>query len=443
MSQPTIGSLNQERRIKPAPVAPAIEKRSALTMGLLWITMVTGFPTVLVGFDWFRRGFTLDQVVVGITLSCALLLLYWIPTCYMGAVTGLNYGQLSRRVFGKSGARLVTINLMCFAVCWYALSPLFLSDALVRLMGVHLPLPALAAGLAILMALNNFFGFRGIAAFAQYFAAPVFIVWVGSLFVKAVTTCPVAFHSESITQTLAPFPIVSAVVIGYSVWGNEPDFWRHGKPCVGRTALPLIVALAFGWVIFGTTGWMLARGTGVTDASLASDYAYAVTFGGNAIAGIIVLSASYFAFADSCLYGAINAWETLVPTPRRRAAAVFAILGATVAFLYALSGSTKAIESVASLSCILLPLPMVIVLSDWLFLSKSRHAPEHPEIDPDCATSPWPASIAFFVGATVGLTTSGFIPHTEALNVGICPLQAWLSAAVTYLVLALRAKSTV
>ncbi len=440
MSQPTIAKATDACNTA-APGIPVVEKRSALTMGLLWITMVTGFPTVLVGFDWFRRGFTLDQVVVGITVSCALLLLYWVPTCYMGAVSGLNYGQLSRKVFGKAGARLVTLNLMCFAVSWYALSPLFLSDALVRLMGVQLPLPAMAFGLAILMALNNFFGFRGIAAFAQYFAAPVFIVWVSSLFFKAVTTCPVAFHSEGIAQTFAPFPVISAVVIGYSVWGNEPDFWRHGKPCVGRTAFPLIVALAFGWVVFGTTGWMLARSTGVTDASLASDYAYAVTFGGNALAGIIVLSASYFAFADSCLYGAINAWDTLVPTPRRRIAAVFAMLGATVAFLYALSGSTKAIEAVASLSCILLPLPMVIVLTDWLVFSKSRPAPTHPEVDSDYAANPWPACLAFAVGAAVGLLTSGFIPNTQALQVGICPLQAWLSAAATYFVLVLRERS--
>lgn len=437
MSQSTT-EVSNDACVSAAPKVSAVEKRSAVTMGLLWITMVTGFPTVLVGFDWFRRGFTLDQVVVGIAMSCAVLLLYWIPTCYMGAVSGLNYGQLSRRVFGKAGARLVTLNLMCFAVSWYALSPLFLSDALVRLMGVQLPLPHLAAGLAVLMALNNFFGFRGIAAFAQYFAAPVFIIWVSSLFVKAVTTCPVAFHSEGLAQTFAPFPVISAVVIGYSVWGNEPDFWRHGKPCVAKTALPLIIALAFGWVIFGTTGWMLARSTGVTDASVASDYAYAVTFGGNALAGIVVLSASYFAFADSCLYGAINAWDTLVPTPRRRIAAVFAMLGATVAFLYALSGSTKAIESVASLSCILLPLPMVIVLADWLIVSKFRPMPTHPEIDSDYAENPWPACVAFAVGASVGLLTSGFIPNTQALQVGICPLQAWIGAALTYLVLAFR-----
>ena len=41
-----------------APV-PLTERRGPLTMGLLWISMVTGFSAVLMGFEWCKLGFTL------------------------------------------------------------------------------------------------------------------------------------------------------------------------------------------------------------------------------------------------------------------------------------------------------------------------------------------------------------------------------------------------
>jgi purine-cytosine permease-like protein len=75
------------------------QRQSPLTLGLLWITMATGFPTVSLGFAWHSNGFSLTQVAVGIVLGCLLLLAYAIPASYFGASSGQTYGQLSRRVF--------------------------------------------------------------------------------------------------------------------------------------------------------------------------------------------------------------------------------------------------------------------------------------------------------------------------------------------------------
>ena len=64
---------------------PPSQRRSPFTLGLLWLTMVTGFPTVLIGFEWFKAGLTLPQVLLGILVSCLILMAYGIPATYLGS----------------------------------------------------------------------------------------------------------------------------------------------------------------------------------------------------------------------------------------------------------------------------------------------------------------------------------------------------------------------
>ena len=66
-------------------VVPFAERRGSLTMGLLWITMVTAFPGVLIGFEWCKQGFDVKQVLTCTLLSCRLFLCYSIPAGMLGA----------------------------------------------------------------------------------------------------------------------------------------------------------------------------------------------------------------------------------------------------------------------------------------------------------------------------------------------------------------------
>lgn len=82
---------------------PLSERRGAVTMGLLWITMVTCFPGILAGFQWYGAKFTFLQVLQGSLISCFLVLIYALPACYLGAKTGLTYAQpLCFRAMGRS-----------------------------------------------------------------------------------------------------------------------------------------------------------------------------------------------------------------------------------------------------------------------------------------------------------------------------------------------------
>ncbi|MBZ0188401.1 MAG: hypothetical protein K8F91_19290, partial [Candidatus Obscuribacterales bacterium] len=152
-------------------IVPEGMRRAPLTMGLLWITMVTFFPGVLIGFVWFKQGVSFVQVVICTIISCLLMLAYAIPSCHLGAKSGQSYGTLIRGVFGRMGNRIVALNLVWMFIAWYGLCSLFLAENLEGLFHFDMPLIILAPVLALLMAFNNFWGFKGVANFARFFAA--------------------------------------------------------------------------------------------------------------------------------------------------------------------------------------------------------------------------------------------------------------------------------
>ncbi len=416
---------------------PLTERRSAATMGLLWITMVTAFPSVLIGFQWYKEGLTLSQVIICTALSCLVLLAYSVPSAYLGALSGLPYGILSRKVFGRWGSRLVSCNLLWIFIAWYSLAALLLADALNGLFHCNIPVMYMAAGLAVLMAFNNFFGFSGVANFARYLAAPLLLGMVGYTFFKVVPTCPAtALSAIPHVSFLTALTSVSGFVIGFAVWGNEADYWRYGKTNKWLTALPLTIALLIGQIIFPITGWMISRLSGITDYGAATNYINVYAFGGIAAIAAIVLAVAYFACNDSNLYGMINAVENIKKLPHHGVCAVLAIVCAGLAAWLSTAGIAKSLEAIASLNCVFLPTVTVIMLCEFFMISRLLGHSHDLSHVPDAASLPvvrWPAFIALFAAGFVGVLTSGVIPGTEAFHVGVCSVQAWLTAIVVYM----------
>lgn len=303
-------------------------------------------------------------------------------------------------------------------------------------------IPVFAALLSFVMAVNNYFGFKGVANFARYFAAPLLVLWV------CYTVCKVA---PSVTPDLimapekVPFPtaltVVSSFVIGFAVWGNEPDYWRFGKANSVHIFLSLATALILGEIIFPAAGWMVAHLSGITDYMAATNYMNEYSFGGIAVFAALVLIANYFAANDSNMYGMINAIENLKKMPHRRAVFVLALTSSIFAYLLALAGSSKSLESIASLNCIVIPVMTVIMLVEEFIVKKhfgltediSRVIPmsELPRIR-------WPAFISAISGLIFGVATAGIIPGLEHFYVGICSVQSWLLAGALYYLLRYR-----
>ena len=418
---------------------PLDERRGPLTMGLLWITMVTAFPSVLIGFEWFKNGITLPQVLTCASISCLILLVYSIPATQLGARSGLSYTTLSRSIFGRWGSGLISINLIWMFICFYGLTALFMAEGLVGLFHWTIPIALLTAIVALLMSVNNFFGFKGVANFARFVAAPVMIVWVAYTFCKAVSHCPADVLSQTPHQPFAlALTSVSSFIIGYAVWGNELDYWRFSRPKVLDSTIPLVAALVLGQIIFPVAGWMVARISGVTEYGAATALMNDYSFGGITILAAVVLGATYFACNDSNLFGSLQACENLKEMSHRKWAIILAVLGAICGALLSILGAAKSIEAIASLNCVILPTPTVIMMAEWLLLLKvfksgiqisDLRVPSFDELPPLRMS----AVIALISGIAIGLLTAGVIPGLEKFNVGISSLQAWLTALFIYM----------
>jgi purine-cytosine permease-like protein len=420
-----------------ASAVPLEERSGPFTMGLLWITMVVFFPSLLIGFEWCKNGFSFWQVIGCSIISCIILLIYTVPSTQLGAQTGLGYISLSKGVFGRWGSAFVTINLIWIFTLFYGLGALFAADSFKALFHLNYPLAWLAAGLAIIMSFNNFFGFKGIANFARYVAAPLLIFWVFYSFFKTVSIFPIHLINEPSKQPLnLALTTISSYLIGYSVWGNEKDYWRFSIPKPFYAVIPLTVSLIIGAILFPITGWMIAKITGITESGAATTYLNVYSFGGIAWLGALVLGSSYFAANDSNLFANIQACESIKNLPHRTWVIIMAIISTVIAFLLSISGTAKALESIGALNCVIMPTPTVIMLTEWFLLIKifktkriSIDKAFKPESLPNVRL---PAIIALVSGITIGLLTSGLIPGLKILHIGVCSLQAWLTAFVVY-----------
>jgi len=421
---------------------PLSERKGPFTMGLLWLTMVTAFPTVMIGFEWFKKGLTMPQLLSCTALSCLMLLIYSIPATQLGARSGLSYTALSRTVFGRFGSRLITFNLIWLFTGVYGLMALYMAESLVGLFHWAVPVSILAAVMAVVMAANNFFGFKGVANFARYFAAPALVGWVMYTFFKASSHCSFALMTQA---PHVPFSTalttISSFVIGFAVWGNEMDYWRFSRPKVAASAFPLAGALILGQIMFPAAGWMVAKVSGVTEYGAATSLMNDYSFGGLAIAAAIVLGASYFASNDSNLFGCVQACENLKQINHRTWALIVALVGAVCAAMLSILGVAKSMELFTSLNCVIMPTPTVIMMAEWLLISRvfksgsisSQRVPPFAELPPLRAA----ATFSLLFGIVVGLVTAGVLPGTEKFTIGVSSVQAWIAAFAVYIPLRL------
>ncbi|HEY9730672.1 MAG TPA: cytosine permease [Drouetiella sp.] len=425
-----MGTEDQSVREDYANCAVPLDRRySPVSMGLLWITMVSGFPSVLVGYEWHKAGFSLTQVIAGAFVSCVILLTYALSASHLGAATGLNFALLTRSVFGRLGSQAISAVQTFLFLVWYAMIAGFVAVELKGLFDLPVSTQCIAALAAIFMAANNLFGFAGVANFAKFFAAPVLIFWIFSLCAKTSMMTPISVWTETGSGSFGNcLSVISSFVIGYSVWGNEPDFWRFARPKLWTTAIPLVVSILIGQIVFPVSGWMLSRLVHVQDLSTATGAVTNFSFGKATLFAAVVLTASYFAAGDANLYGSINSIENLVRLNRTRLVLGMMVFTALVAVFLTFYG--KAFEILSSFNSVVLPCVTVILILEYLYIRPKRQLVCLSK--EGCNGVLWPAMVSLILGWIVGLLTAGVIHGTEFLHVGVWPLYAWLTSLLVY-----------
>lgn len=409
---------------------PQAHRHGPVTMGLLWITMVTSFPSLLIGFEWYKQGICLKDVIFGVLTSCALVLVYYVPICLVAARTGLSFKHLSETVFGALGSKFLVIPLIFIFLGWYTVCALLMSDAFCGVFASKAMLPALAAFFSFAMAFNNFFGFKGVANFAKFFGGPVLICWILFSFFKIAPEFSTALSLKSTGSATAITALTSIMTftIGFAIWGNEADYWRHSKPKVLPLVLALSGALLFGEIIFPVTGWLIAFKTGIVDSARATSFMTEFSFGGLELLAIVVLAVSYFAANDSNLYALTHAFEGFAKLSHKTLVFYIALVGALASFLMAKMGAASALEQMCALNSVVLPVATVLIVAEYLLF---RGLMKAPAVSSEKLRIP--AFGSFSAGVALGLLTSGVLPGLSYWHIGLPPLQAWLLALVIYI----------
>lgn len=407
-------------------------------MGLLWITMVTGFPCVISGFEWAKSGITLYPLIISLAISCFWLLIYSTGASYLGSLSGQTYTVMTRIVFGSWGSRIITIFVIIIASLWYSLTAVFLSTSLTGLFHINIGKAVLSFVLALAMAFNNLFGFKGITVFAGYLAAPTLVVWMCLVLIKI---APLAASEHLCSQAhgmsgLHTLGMVSSFVLGFGAWGNEADFWRFSKPKLLNILVPLGVAIIIGQFLFPLVGYKLGC---LTQASNWGELTLAMknyTLWGNSGLIAFVLSASYFAVNDSCLYGLTNAVQNIKDFSRQKIVLVVALVSAIVA--YELSSFKQAFEVVANISAAILPTASVILMAEWFIVAKFTNDFDDLKVVSQLDDLPkfkWQACLSLFIGYLVGLSGTSLNIANDSFGGGISAITGWIIAAIIYYLL--------
>lgn len=431
-TEDTEPNANEEESFVDHPV-PLHRRYGTFSMGLLWVTMMTTFPTCLLGFEWYRQGFTFSQVLIAVLTGASIVFCYTTVAAYMGALTGLNYALLAKHVFGKIGSKVVCAAWSMLFFLWYAYMAGAMAVALKGLINIPLSVPVLSVIMAVLMSFNNIFGFKGVTNFARYLAAPCLITWIAYTFCKASCAIPPAIFAEHGKQSLeAALTTITPLIVGACLWGNEPDFWRYAKPQKLGTVVPIMVSVAIGEVLFPLTAWMVGYLGHVSETSAALRFLNSFTFGTNGALAATMLVIAYFAVNDGNLYGAINGFENIFHSRRGKLLLPLILLSCVLTLL--LVNRTDALDMVATFNAFLLPCVTIIIgIEYFLFRSILHRVGE----DAEFKSVSWTAIISLATAWCVGVLTSGTVAHTQALHFGIWPLFAWFAAALVYIPLRL------
>lgn len=338
---------------------------------------------------------------------------------------------------------------------WYGFQAVFLALLFNGLFGLtHLQL--FCAIFAIVMIANNLLGFRSVSAYARIVAAPILLAWGTYAIIRALTSAsgPGLFAVPHVHGTQGILLTVE-LLIGVAMFGNEPDIFRYAKSDQGHNSLPLGFGYGLGMLVFPVAGYLMAELSNASTLGATMHFFIKFSLFGFSALGVIVFSINLFALNDANLYEAVNAVQNLL-RGRRRAETVVAlgVVGAIVAVFMERSASLQSnFFIVANICAIFLPCATIVMAVDVYLLKRVSGCERStgPDDAPRAVVS-WsdasPGNIAgitaILAGLIVGGITGGLIPGTAGFNktnVGIAALEAWATAAGSYVLLMLVARA--
>ena len=432
-------------------IVPLARRRKLYTMAALWLTMNCGFGEVFIGFNYQQAGFTLMKSLLVSLIGIALYFCYALPAAYIGSRSGQTHSLLARAVFGKWGAFVVASCLLVMGTGFVGFQSYTTAQIFEGLFSWN-NLMLVGLVVTILCITNNVIGFSGVVAWARYVVTPIVILWIAYMMIKAFGTEPssvLGAHPHVVTPMTTWEGIMA--ILGVCVWGDEPDFWRYGKPSFWWAGWGYAVGLILGDLLFTLAGWVMAQLT-VTSGGNAS-FADSVTFTTHySLFGLIWLAfivsvVSQMAAQDGNYYAAINALQALLGEIRhwsRLYSCAIAVAIGCLATWFVIHGGNTWLD-VVNFGAAAVPSATVIMVLDhyvvprWFRLSRSlAHVPSVS----DAGSVNVPAIVAMIPAIVIGTVGAGTITWFGYHYWFLPGPVSWVSAGAVYLAgMALIARS--
>jgi purine-cytosine permease-like protein len=371
------------------------------------------------------------------------MIVYSIGSANLGAVTGQTHTLITRTIFGRWGSGLVSLLMIVVGVGFYTFQATFVTSQLDGLYTIGAA-TLVAFIFCVVMMTNTLFGFKGVAGFAAFIAAPIAMIWVAYAFIKIL----VAHHGHSLLAppTAAPTAtvlIVCGLVVGANTWGNEPDLFRYSKTRPQWNIPTLVAGYTIGAFLFPVTGYLYAVISGTSNFGASTRF-----FANSTLFGLTWLATFFFfvqAFAgnDGNLYLGTNASQNLIGSLRRwrRPYTVLILGGAAAVLSIFFNNLATNFFIVAGISSVTIPSASTIMVMDRFVLPRlTRRQRPMDTVTPWHRTGQanWPGIIALLAATAVGGVTGGLIPGLSGFGkaiTGYPALQAWVVGSVVYLVL--------
>jgi purine-cytosine permease-like protein len=434
-------SIRHDYSTSETGIVPLNRRRPMWHFAGLWTTFVAGFSYMFLGFEIHDGGYSLASTAGLTLLGYGLYVAYAIFASYLGSRTGQTHALLTRSVFGRVGSWLVSAFVFIAPLGWVGFQAGLLANIWNGFYGWG-HVEAFAIILGGVMILNNLLGFTGISVFARYLVTPILIVWCIYLVLKG-------FISDSgdlggSPEGSFPFWVAVGAVIGFAMWGNEPDVWRYGKPRFWWP-LPTYLFAAAWFLLFTAGGWMMAELSGTADEFGRYNFTVHYSLFGAFWLAWIIATISQFAINDGNYYESVNAGQNLVGGWRQWRRVYTCVIAAGGGALAAWLVNYKFVNGwfdVATFLAITVPCATVIMAVDHFLLPRlfriSRPLTKVPAWE-ETGLANWPAIVALLVAVAYGAIASAILPgdlgYDSARNWGPIPPESWLLAGVVYVAL--------
>jgi purine-cytosine permease-like protein len=405
----------------------------------LWTTFVAGFSYMVLGFSIYDGGFSLAKTIGVTILGYAIYVAYANVGAFLGSRTGQTHTLLTRSVFGQLGSGIVSLFVLIAPLGWVGFQAGLMAQLWHGFYGWgHVEL--LTIVFAAVMILNNLLGFTGISVFARYLVTPILILWCLYLVLKGFISD--GGHLGGSPAGSLPYWVAVAAVIGFAMWGNEPDFWRYGRPRF-TWPLPTYLFAALWFLLFTMGGWMMAKLSATGDWGARFNFSVHYSLFGAFWLAFIIATISQFAINDGNYYESVNAGQNLIGWLKgwRRIYTCVVVAGGGAFAGYLVNYKfVNGWFDVATFLAISVPCATTIMAVDHFLLPRwfriSRPLDAVPGWE-QTRLANWPAIVALLSAVAYGAIASAILPkslnvYDSARNWGPVPLECWLIAGALY-----------